>query len=155
MRILALDFGIKTGWASASDGVVESGVQEFPLERGESPGMRFLRFNAWLAELLKITTPEVVIYERAHHRGGYATDLLVGFSTRLQERCAVMKIEYEGVHSATLKKAAVGTGRADKKQMITEACRRFPDAKIADDNQADALLLLDYARIKFSNEGGT
>jgi hypothetical protein len=42
MNILTLDLATKTGWASNILGR-RSGVVEFQLKRGESPGMRFLR----------------------------------------------------------------------------------------------------------------
>jgi hypothetical protein len=38
------------------------------------------------------------------------------------------------------------TGRADKRVIIAEAKRRFPDRVIMDDNEADALLQLEFAR---------
>lgn len=148
-RILALDFGTRTGWAALSDGHAESGVQTFDLARGESAGMRFIRFRRWLEEILALTRPGLCVYEAAHHRGGYATELLVGMITRLQEACAERAIEYAAVHSATLKKTSCGSGRADKSAMLEEARRQFPDRKIADDNEGDALLLLEYARKKY------
>jgi Holliday junction resolvasome RuvABC endonuclease subunit len=148
MRILALDFGCKTGWASLTSGFVESGVQEFNLERGESPGMRFLRFNVWLDRMIQIVQPKIVVYERAHHRGGWATELLIGMITRLQEKCAAERVEYSPVHSSTLKKFATGSGRSDKTQMIKACIKRFPGNPPIDDNEADALLLLAYAREK-------
>jgi len=46
MVIIGLDPGIRTGWALCRQGrILESGVQTFALARGESPGMRFLRFR--------------------------------------------------------------------------------------------------------------
>lgn len=149
-RILALDFGTRTGWAALSDGHIESGVQTFDLARGESPGMRFIRFRRWLEEMIALARPGLCVYEAAHHRGGYATELLVGMVTRLQEVCAERGIEYAAVHNATLKKASCGSGRADKQAMIAEAMRRFPDRVITDDNEADALLLLCYTRGKYN-----
>ena len=111
-RIAALDFGTRTGWAALSDGHVESGVQTFDLARGESPGMRFIRFRRWLEEILALTQPGLCVYEQAHHRGGHATELLVGMATRLQEACAEKGIEYTAVHSATLKKVSCGSADA-------------------------------------------
>jgi len=153
-RILALDFGTRTGWAALTDGHVESGVQAFDLARGESSGMRFIRFRRWLEEMMTLTRPALCVYEAAHHRGGYATELLVGMATRLQEACAERGIEYAAVHSATLKKASCGSGRADKSAMIEAAKRLFPAREIADDNEADALMLLEYARAKFGEAAG-
>jgi len=141
VNILALDLGTRTGYASFSDNRVESGVKDFPLGRGDSPGMRFIRFNRWLVDMIALTWPALITYERPHLRGGYATDLLVGFATRVQERCAEAGIECEAVHSATLKKAATGSGRAGKDAMIAAAEERFGKS-VTDDNEADALCLL-------------
>jgi len=144
VNLLAIDPGTRCGWASSSGGRVESGVQEFQLGRGDSPGMRFIRFNAWLVELVDLTKPGLIVYERPHMRGGFATDLLIGLSTRIQELCAARGIEHEAVHSATLKKSATGICRADKAAMVGAARERF-ERSVKDDNEADALMLLDYA----------
>ena len=53
--ILALDLGSTCGWALRPDGRLESGVQVFDLKRGESPGMRFVRFSAWLALIVGLS----------------------------------------------------------------------------------------------------
>ena len=145
--ILTFDCGSKTGWAAyePTHRDVTSGLQEFHIGRGESPGMRFIRFNAWLREMFDSVRPDLVAYEQAHHRGGYATDLLVGFVTRIQEECDARGILYRGVHSATLKKEIGGSGRADKAKMIERAADFFRrDASKLDDNEADALCLLEF-----------
>ena len=138
---LALDLGTKTGWALSRNGqICESGVERFDLQRGESPGMRFLRFRTWLAKLLE-WEPEAVFYERAHHRGGHATELLVGFQTRVQELAAEREIPYAGVPTGTLKKAMTGKGNASKEDMI-EAARTRWGIEPEDDNHADALCVM-------------
>lgn len=142
MRILALDLGTKTGWATNCP--QESGVQEFLLNRGESPGMRYIRFRAWLEEMIEIVKPDVIVYEQTHMRGGYATELAHGFSTRVQEICAKYGIEHAAVHSATLKKFATGSGRAKKEDMIKAAHTKLGVSKRIDDNEADALWLLKW-----------
>lgn len=148
MRILALDCGTKTGWALAEAGrVSESGVQTFDLQRGESPGMRFLRFRGWLARVWALTPPELVYYEQAHHRSGAATMVGVAFATRVQEWAAEHEIDCLPVHTATLKKFATGSGRANKSAMIAVATTdarggRKPDLT---DDEADAIILAIYA----------
>ncbi len=107
--------------------------------------MRFLRFRAWLIRVLEEHRPDVVFYEQAHHRGGAATELCVGFVTRVQELCAERGIEYQSVHSGTLKKHATGKGNTKKPAMIAAAKERWPYQVVADDNQADALCLLAFA----------
>lgn len=155
MKILALDLGISTGWAvSAGDStLLESGVQRFDLSRGESPGCRFLRFRSWLAGILDMTAPALVAYERAHHRGGHATELAIGLQTRVQELAAAREIPYAAVHTGTLKKHATGSGAASKEMMILAARKRWPDAQaIESDDQADALLVLSWALEEYGGE---
>jgi Holliday junction resolvasome RuvABC endonuclease subunit len=146
MNILSLDLATKTGWAVLTGSeVVESGTQTFDLRRGESAGMRFLRFRAWLKKMIEESKPEVIYYEKAHHRGGHATELCVGMTTRVMEMACENEIEYRAVHTGTLKKQATGNGRASKQEMIAHAKTRWPGQVVEDDNQADALLLLAYA----------
>lgn len=146
MNILALDLATKTGWAAAIDGKhYESGVQDFSLKRGDSQGMRFLRFNTWLGEAVSNVKPGLVVYEQPHHRGGAATEVAVGLSTRVQELCAKCGIEHTAIAASTLKKYAVGHGKASKEQMVEAAKRKFPGVDIINDDHADALHLLDYA----------
>ena len=147
MKILALDLGTHTGWALFNGNRVESGVQVFDVKRGESPGMRYLRLNNWLNEIDLLTEGglDLVVYEQCHMRGGAATEVAAGFSTRVQAFCAGDDIEHSAVHSATLKKFATGHGNAGKPDMIA-AARLKLGFKGDDDNEADALWLLEYAR---------
>ena len=156
MRILALDCATKTGWAICERGKIgESGVQEFALQRGESNGMRFLRFTRWLAGMADpacVPPPlriDLIAFEAAHHRGGAATEICVGMTTRAQELAANIKAECLPVHTGRLKKWATGNGAASKDAMIREASKRWDDwgveNPILDDNHADAILLALYA----------
>lgn len=150
MNILALDMATVTGWATLIDGRIESGVQNFTKRRGESNGMLFLRFNAWINSLGVNGVGErhykfdLVVYERAHHRGGAATEIGVGLMTRAQEYAAHIGAEYMAIHTASLKKYATGSGRASKKDMIAWATAKM-GRLIEDDNEADALGLLHLA----------
>lgn len=139
MKILALDMATKTGWATPK----ESGVQTFDCKRGESPGMRFLRFRKWLNDMDDLASPNVIAYEQPHHRGGAATEVAYGFLTVVKEVAAEKGIELMPVHSSTLKKWATGKGNAGKGEMVFEAKRRGYNPK--DDNEADACLIYDYA----------
>ena len=149
MKILAIDCGTKTGFAYYANGIVESGVQDFSLKRGESNGMRFLRFRSWLQDMLNMLGVDLVAYEMPHHRGGSATEVLIGMTTRIQEECDSRNINYTSVHSATLKKYATGKGNASKEQMLVEARRRFGD-EIVDDNEADARFMLEWGKEHFN-----
>ncbi len=148
VKMLALDCGTHCGWAFGSKAdsgwrLEESGVQVFDVRRGESPGLRFARFRSWLEEVGNLVEPAVVLFEQAHHRGGAATELCVGMTTRMMEWAASKGIEYAAVHSATLKKFATGRGNADKSEMIHRASE-IAARVIEGDDEADAICLLAY-----------
>ena len=147
MNILALDMATVTGWATLINGRIESGFQDFAKRRGESNGMLFLRFNAWLdgigKDLNGKSMIELIVYERAHHRGGAATEIGVALMTRAQEYAVKIGAEYMAVHTASLKKFATGRGNASKGCMVAWASGRMK-RKITDDNEADAIALLYY-----------
>lgn len=145
MNILALDCATRLGWATLDrTGSVQSGLQVFDLRRGESAGMRWLRFTAWLHQMHELDHFNVIAYEQAHHRGGAATAVGVGFTTCIDQFAAHAKIETMPVHTATIKKHATGRGNADKQAMIAAA--RGRGWSVTDDNVADALFILDFAR---------
>lgn len=152
MNVLALDLGTRCGWALSEQGRIESGVQVFDVKRGESPGMRYVRFNRWLDEITHTPQVHLIVYEMPHLRGGAAATVLAGFETRVHEFCARAQchtIEYQSVHSATLKKWTTGSGRGDKAAMGDAARRRgwlnhVPTLAV-DDNEGDAICLLHYA----------
>ncbi len=142
LKVLSLDLATRTGWA-ANDGK-RCGLMTFDLKRGESPGMRFLRCRAWLKEMYALFGGlDLIVYEQAHHRGGAATVCCVGLVTEVQAFAANHNIELMPVHTATLKKFATGKGNAGKSEMIKAAENR--GWKVSDDNEADAVLLLEYA----------
>ena len=114
LPILALDLATKTGWALRDrTGAIASGVQEFSLKRGESKGMRFLRFRKWLRDMLALgemgisfseKTPGLIAFEQAHHRGGHATQLCVGLMTDVLAEAARVDLEHMSIHTGALKK---------------------------------------------------
>lgn len=148
--VLGLDCATKTGWClwdAAAGKRLESGVVTFTVGRGESPGLRFLRFRTWLYELVRLGTANglaLVAYEQAHHRGGAATELCVGFTTRVQEIAADNRIECATVHTGTLKKWATGSGAAGKPEMMAAAVPHLGRDPI-DDNEADAVHIARWA----------
>jgi hypothetical protein len=135
MNILAVDLATRTGW-STNICDRRSGVIEFPIKRGESPGMRFLRCRAWLTEMWRLLDQpiELIAYEQAHHRGGAATACCVGLITEVQAFAAEHDIELMSVHTATF--------------MIKAAKERGWNPE--DDNEADACLLLEYALVELN-----
>lgn len=145
MTILALDLATKTGWAVARNSeIIESGVQDFALRRGESHGLMFLRARRWCLDTAKTAGAGLIAYEQAHYRGGASTEVCVGLVTHVMGVAAELCLESMPIHTATLKKWATGSGTSKKPEMIAAArvkSGRYP----ADDNEADAILLALYA----------
>jgi len=179
MNILALDCATLTGWAAQIQGRIESGVQDFTKRRGESSGILFMNFNHWLEEMglygeqigigdnQKLKSFDLIVYEQAHHRGGAATELCVGLTTRVQEFGERHKIEHRPIYSGELKKfintkVSPGVVKLLNDKLEQELCKsayKKIKGKIPvmiwfenergrppiDDNEADAMALLYYA----------
>jgi Holliday junction resolvasome RuvABC endonuclease subunit len=145
--LLALDLGTTTGWALLTrDGSITSGSASFKPQRFEGGGMRFLRFKRWLTEIKQSTDGLDAVYfeEVRRHLGVDAAHAYGGFMAHLTAWCEHHQIPYQGIPVGTIKKHATGRGNASKDEMLAAA--RALGHTPADDNEADALALLDYAR---------
>lgn len=143
MRVLALDLGTVTGWATAHGTSVSSGSQVFRPGRYEGGGMRFLRFRRWLNEVHSALGEINAVYfeEVRRHAGTDAAHIYGGFLATLSEWCEANNIPYQGVPVGTIKKHATGKGNCGKEEMIQAAKSRGFNPGC--DNEADALALLD------------
>jgi Holliday junction resolvasome RuvABC endonuclease subunit len=144
--VLALDLGQKTGWAVRNtDGAIASGTVEFKPSRWEGGGMVYLRFRAWLQEVDETAGAIGTVYfeEVRSHRGVAAAHAYGGFLAHLTAWAEANKIPYRGVPVATIKRHATGKGNADKDAVIIAVRALGFDPR--DDNEADALALLDWA----------
>jgi hypothetical protein len=153
LNILAIDIGTKTGWALGTrDGKVKSGTESFAPGRHDTPGQRWLKFRAFLTDKARsVEGVDAVYYELvlAHARPGMATNVLAahvygGFEAMLQAWCELNRIPCYPVAVKTIKKHFTGNGNCKKEAIIQEAIRR--GYKPVDDNHADALAILSYAR---------
>jgi len=144
--LLALDLGTTTGWAVLGhDGSITSGTESFKPHRFEGGGMRFLRFKRWLTEIKQSTEGIDAVYfeEVRRHLGVDAAHAYGGFMAHLTAWCEHHQIPYQGVPVGTIKKHATGKGNAGKDEMI--AAMKALGHSPADDNEADALALLQFA----------
>lgn len=140
--ILALDIATKTGWATTH----ASGVVDFKPKRGESDGMRVVRFRSWLEEMLAANAYSVIAYERP--AGRHAASIIVaaklmGVVDELAHRHGLDVAIYS---ASEIKRHATGKGNAGKDEVYRAAVERWGTG-IADDNEADALWLLSLAEL--------
>jgi hypothetical protein len=144
MNLLALDLGTQCGWAlGGAAGVAASGTQSFRPGRFDGGGMRYLRFRRWLAELKGDGELDAVYFEEVRrHAGVDAAHVYGGLMAVLTEWCEQHGIPYQGVPVGTIKKHYTGRGNADKAAVLAAARQRGHAP--ADDNEADALALLDW-----------
>jgi len=153
MLILGIDSGTKTGWC-LYDGIrkkiIESGVEDFSKKRGEGNGMLFLKFRVWIKKIIHCADDKLslIIYEQAHHRGGFATELCVNLTGRIQEEAEAAGITCATVPTSTLKKWATGKGNAGKGEMLAYA-KKVLGRNPIDDNEADAVALAEYGNNQY------
>lgn len=152
LNILALDLATRTGWAHTCG---TSGVQDFAPRRGDSPGMRWLEFRAWLNRVLDMAPAELIVFEQAHHRGGAATHVAHSLISVCEQVAAERGLEITSRHSASIKKHATGSGRGNKQDMQDAACKKWPaEGPLLDENEIDARWLLDLVQTQLLNGTG-
>jgi hypothetical protein len=146
MKILAIDPATKSGWAH-SDG--DSGVWDFAIKADESSGMRLLRFRSKIREIYTGLGFGLIVYESPSVASGAKANMN-GFKliSKLQgviETFVETKggLESKGYNLQSIKKHA---GCRKKDEMVKAAREKWADVEIEDDNQADALWLLDLAQ---------
>jgi len=144
--LLAIDLGTTTGWALKSQsGLITSGTVSFRPSRYDGGGMRYLRFQNWLAEMDRLSGPVATIWyeEVRRHAGTDAAHVYGGLMATLTAWAEMRGVPYQGVPVGTIKKHATGKGNAPKQAMINAARER--GFSPADDNEADAIAILLWA----------
>lgn len=147
--ILALDLGTKTGWAIRdTTGAITSGTISFKQQRFEGGGMVYLRFKQWLTETKNaVSTIDSIYFEEVRrHLGTDAAHAYGGFMAHLTAWAEHHNIPYQGIAVGTIKKHITGKGNASKQEVIAAITVKGFNPK--DDNEADALALLDLALTK-------
>ena len=132
-KILALDVATKTGWKTST----ASGVWDLKPNRGESSGMRIVRFHSKVKELIELENIDIVAYERA---GGMFKGAIIVESEMIGALillCMKKNIEMACYSATEIKKFATGKGNAKKEAMIEAAKELGYNPK--DDNEADAI----------------
>ena len=144
MKILALDIATKTGWAMCDNGKHDYGMF---VCKSKNRGSRYETFTFELLKLFasfNYSKPDIIVFEKAFQKSQRSAELYHGFLAMLEYRAWQYGIDLMPVYATHLKKWATGNGKASKNDMIEAA--RLLGWNPKDDNEADALLLLEYAQ---------
>lgn len=161
MNILALDPATKTGWAT----MMASGTWDFKIMRDESAGMRLIRLRSKLFEtciryagdtgsLKPYCDIDLIVFEAARNAGPKMQGALVvqaELQSVIKVFCEQHLIQYRGFSPAEIKRHACQKGNASKEMVYKAALVKW-GPYVEDDNQADALWLLDLAQTRYCPE---
>lgn len=132
-------------------GVVNHGSQSFHRKTGrkrtpdDHEGMPFLHFVKWLRERIAENKPELFVYERpGHFASAAAAFMACGMRGILYQTAAYYDIPVIAYSPSAIKKWATSKGTADKCAMKSAARSLSNGETFADDNAADAYLLLKF-----------
>jgi crossover junction endodeoxyribonuclease RuvC len=145
---IGIDPGTHCGWAvlDPQGGRVASGTWNLSPKRHEGGGMRFVRLERYVAELLDTYPGAHVAYEEVRrHMGTDAAHIYGGIVATIARLCEVHALPYTGIPVGTIKKLATGKGNAIKVAMMEAAESRW-FWPVANDNEADALWVADALR---------
>lgn len=142
IKILALDIASVTGWAISR---TEYGTWDFKTRKDESMGMKLIRFRSKLNEVNELMNFNLIVYERP--AGRFKNSIiheakLIGL---VEEWCESKGIAYRSYSATEIKKFATGKGNAGK-PLVIKAAKEKLNYTGNDDNEADALWLLELAK---------
>jgi len=144
--VLALDLATKTGYALMhirKDGIgrlIDSGTIRFPGPLRE----RASHLERWLEDYCKRNKVTEIHFEQTHFR--FVKAAAAGYTLRAVTWLVANRlgISTEGYQPSEIKRSATMRGNASKDEMIVAAKGRWGFLP-QDDNEADALCLLDLA----------
>lgn len=150
MKLLALDPAAATGFAwqdTASPNFPLYGVWQLTGGKGEHPGQRLERLRRYIYDMQRAFGIDRIAYEDAsfgsHNPSTQALhNQLAGVILLVASELNIPAVP---VNPASLKKFATGNGRAVKAQMI-RACETMLSIRTEDNNIADALWVLEWAK---------
>ena len=154
MKILALDPASRTGWAWTDGTNRDSGTWDL----GSGPhGQRLNRLRGLIVGIHRMHGIDRIAFEEASMgasgRFGKGPQWsTIVFHNKLRGAVEIaadsLGCELMPYNITAIKAYATGSGRADKTQMMA-ACKRLLGIEPRDDNEADALWILDMAKANY------
>ena len=145
LKILALDPATHCGWALNRQ---VYGVWDLTPKRDESIGMRLIRLRSKLVEIIESEKIDLVVFERPGGQFKGAIIVQSEIQGQIKVVCEDYHVDYRAYSSQEIKRFATGKGNANKAAMIRMAKDAFGYPG-EDDNEADALWLLEMARNEY------
>lgn len=147
-RILALDPAALCGWAHFDGKTITSGTWTLHKGQNEANGMRLLRLKTRLSERLD-SGVDLVVYEyNPFLRGRNAVQRAGEMAGVIKVWCEGLGLNYADYSAAAVKEYATGKKKADKDAMVHACIHKF-GIEPTDDNEADAVALLNLAMSEY------
>lgn len=141
IKILAIDPATNCGWATDT----ASGTWDLNVKKDESKGMRLIRLRAKLKEVIKSEGINLIVFERPAGMHKNPIIMQSELQSVIKVYCEDNKLDYRGFSASEIKKFATGKGNCNKEAMVAAAQDKYGLVG-NDDNQADALHLLNLAK---------
>jgi len=136
--LLALDVATNTGFCSYT----ASGYWSFTPKKGESPGMRLIRFRAKLKEICDAENIKLIVFEMIPIYGKFPNTVGIEMLGVLKLFCEENNINFTSYPAKTIK-VQTGNGNASKDDMVAFA-QNFK-VGVTSDDEADAIILYHLA----------
>jgi len=155
---LALDMGMDTGWAAylsahsiGETGVRTGGTESFK-QKPQSEGLAYAAYMKWLKQTISSLKIQNVVIEDVAGRwvNKYAQRYYFGFRGITVMICEFYGLKMYSYHQMTIKKNVIGSGKADKADIVMHY--RIQGINIVNDDHADALMLLDNHGMTISGQ---
>lgn len=149
---IGFDLGSNLGWATCDrSGALASGLRILrSTGPGNEEGQRFAQFVQFFhGQLLQVGANGLTVYYEEVEflvQGLAQPRLYFGMRSLLLSECHRRGIPVIGLRVQAIKQHATGRGNADKFAMMRAACAKWPEQNVTDNNQADALWILDAGR---------
>ena len=115
----------------------------------ESKGFKWLRFESRVKDFIKEKNIKVLAYELPNGRNTNPLLHSAKLICCIEKVCAELSVEFVEFSSSEVKKFATGNGIANK-DLMKEFAERLWGYEGDDDNEADALHILHYLKVKIS-----
>jgi len=148
--ILAIDLGTKFGYAVYANGITSSGHKDLTRYKGcksrsaDHIGQPISDFRDWLHGAITDGRPDVIVIESVYRWSSSAASIAYGrYNGIVVDEACRFEIPVVGYSPTHIKKHWTGKGNCKKDLMIAEAQKRYPEENLTDDNECDALAILD------------